>query len=403
MAKAGRTLFTGKHDFTRLAVHSKDRAESFRLIDVGCSGGVHEAFRAFGERLTAWAFDTDSAECKRLQAAETLAGIRYIAGAVGLPDDHSFLAARAGRPTHPGNPWGRLSVAETLRLRGAATAPSPAPPPTVPPKVVDRIDLVQFLITERIDKIDFLKIDVDGEDFAILSGLDGRLATLGLLGVGIEVNFFGTDDPTDNTLHNVDRFMRRQGYELFGLTTRHYSAAALPSRYIYGFPTETKFGRLLQGDALYMRDLCAPEQRPAAERLAPSKLLKAAAVFSLCDLPDCAAEILVTFRDRLSPLIDVDAGLDLLTVTTRDDDMPARYRDYRAAFLADAPCFYTLPFKAGAPDAETSDAVPDSSPPAESNATRSVADQVHGDNARAAPLHWLIDLVRRRRRQRNGR
>lgn len=90
-----------------------------------------------------------------------------------------------------------------------------------------------------------------------------------------------------------------------------------------------------------MRDLCAPELRPLAHDLDPAKLLKAAAIFSLCNLPDCAAEILITFRDRLAALIDIDTGLDLLTAAAQRDGMPQNHRDYRATFLADAPCFYT--------------------------------------------------------------
>ena len=51
--------------------------ERFTLFDVGCSGGLDPAFRRFGERLRAFAFDPDIEECARLRAAETLPGVRY--------------------------------------------------------------------------------------------------------------------------------------------------------------------------------------------------------------------------------------------------------------------------------------------------------------------------------------
>jgi hypothetical protein len=92
-----------------------------------------------------------------------------------------------------------------------------------------------------------------------------------------------------------------------------------------------------------MRDLCASKMRQIAQRLGPAKLLKATAILSLCNLPDCAAEILTTFRGELSSAIDVYCALDPLVKTVGDDRMPTSYTQYMAAFRSDAPCFYTPP------------------------------------------------------------
>jgi hypothetical protein len=392
-------VLTGARTFAKFVSNALDSADDFRLVDVGCSNGIHDAFRAFGDRLSVWAFDIDDAECRRLQAIEPCAGVRYIAGAVRLTDDHPFIQARLGRPQLPGNPWERLSVAETLRLRAVPARPTESKPNPMLASP-SQVNLSQFLKDNAIHDVDFVKIDVDGEDFAILSGLNHTLFDLNVLGVGIEVNFFGTEHPTDHSWHNVDRFMRGKGYDLFALTTRHYSASALPSRYISSFPTETSFGRLLQGDALYMRDLCAPTMRQIAQRLAPAKLLKATAVLSLCNLPDCAAEILTTFRGELSSAIDVDRALDLLVKTARDDRMPTTYSQYMAAFRSDAPCFYAPP-PAADPSTQGADA----------GALLAQRDELLRENARlseelqavyqsrcwraTAPLRRLVDLTRK--------
>jgi hypothetical protein len=45
-----------------------------------------------------------------------------------------------------------------------------------------------------------------------------------VLGVGIEVNFFGSEDPQVHTFHNVDRLMKQNGFELFCLSTRPSSS-----------------------------------------------------------------------------------------------------------------------------------------------------------------------------------
>ena len=64
-----------------------------------------------------------------------------------------------------------------------------------------------------------------------------------MLGVQLEVNFVGTGDDSEHAFHNTDRFMRRQGYELFRLDVRTYSTRALPARYVWPTPAETVTGR----------------------------------------------------------------------------------------------------------------------------------------------------------------
>jgi hypothetical protein len=75
--------------------------------------------------------------------------------------------------------------------------------------------------------------------------------------------------------------------------------------------------------------------------LTPVKLLKLACLYELFSVPDCAAEILVTHRDRLSPLVDVDRLLDLLTPPL--DGRPVSYREYLDAFEQDPARFYPSP------------------------------------------------------------
>ena len=76
--------------FTRLVADALD-ATPFRLIDVGCSGGLDPHWRAFGPNLQAIGIDASRAECARLAKAETLPGVEYVpafvAGVVGRPVD----------------------------------------------------------------------------------------------------------------------------------------------------------------------------------------------------------------------------------------------------------------------------------------------------------------------------
>ena len=64
-------------------------ATPFRLLDVGCSGGLDPRWRAFGERLQAIGIDASRGECARLAKAETLPGVEYVP---------TFVAGIAGKP-----------------------------------------------------------------------------------------------------------------------------------------------------------------------------------------------------------------------------------------------------------------------------------------------------------------
>ena len=337
-------------DFARVAAAAL-RAEDFYLVDLGCAGGLDPAWRVFGDKLRALALDASIDECRRLAEAEKNPGVEYLAAFAGIPDDHPFTRRREGREEAARNPWPRLSAAHSAqrneeRLKRSSdeqkiresiwylTQTADAARPVVLPD----------LLRERgVASVDFLKIDTDGNDFAILNSFDGAFDRLAILGARLEVNFCGGPDDTNRTFHNTDRFMKGQGFELFDLSMRRYSAAALPARYELEIPAQTRSGRILQGDAVYLRDWAAPYWHQQAEAASPDKLLKLAALFSIHGLADCAAEILVRFRARLDGQLDVDAALDLLAATVQADvRRPLKYRDYIAAFEADAPSFYPV-------------------------------------------------------------
>ena len=182
--------------------------------------------------------------------------------------------------------------------------------------------------------LDYLKIDIDGSDFLVLKTFDGKLAELGVLGVQLEVNFVGTGADDEHAFHNTDRFMRRQGYELFRLDVRTYSSRALPARYVWPTPAETVTGRPWQGEAYYARDI-------DAAGLDAAKRAKLAAIYSAWSVPDMAAELLLAQRASLSQIIDVDKGLDLLALQTQEDrGTRLGYQAYMRTFEEDVPSFY---------------------------------------------------------------
>jgi hypothetical protein len=309
----------------------------FSLLDVGCSGGIDPRFRAFGPRLKALAIDASTAECKRLRERETNPEVEYLAsfvvGKTGdkvdlengqasplifrIRDRLSFMRTREIRESRVA----KASVEEKLRHNAweMTELADPAKPVVVP----------DLLARRGWSDLDYLKIDIDGSDYEILKSFDGKFATLGVLGAQLEVNFVGTGAESEHTFHNTDRFMRRQGFELFRLDVRTYSSRALPARYVWPTPAETVSGRPFQGDAFYARDVDAD--------LPADKLAKLAAIFSLWNVPDLAAELL-TKRAELSTLRQ---GLDLLAAQAQPDRRrKLGYTAYLKTFEEDAQWFY---------------------------------------------------------------
>ena len=278
-------------------------------------------WRLFEPNLRAVGFDPSLEECKRLEAAEPNPNVSYVASFVGAEPDHPFLKLREGRDFWSRNPWGRLAVARTTQLQASKRKAMSETELTgvgawhqtrlADPK--KPIFINSYLKERHVDNIDFIKIDVDGPDFIILNSIGENLNKLGVLGLALEVNWFGSDDPSDHTFHNVDRLVRKLGFELFDVTMRRYAHAALPSRYRDKDPSQNGLGspsgRPLQGDALYLRDMGSPNYQAAAS---PEKVLKLATLFEMAGIRDVAAEVLLKYRDNISSRIDVDLLLDLL-------------------------------------------------------------------------------------------
>jgi hypothetical protein len=64
----------------------------------------------------------------------------------------------------------------------------------------------EIVRSERLATVDLLKVDVDGQDVEALESAREILAERGVLGVGLEVNWFGSANPTEHTFPDTDRF-----------------------------------------------------------------------------------------------------------------------------------------------------------------------------------------------------
>lgn len=178
----------------------------------------------------------------------------------------------------------------------------------------------------NLEDLDFIKIDTDGADRDVLESAKDSINNSPVLGIWTEVNFIGDKD-SPNSFHAIDQTLRSWGFELFDINSRKYSVASLPTPFEYNCFAQNVYGKVQQGDALYLRDpLGANSNSPKCPELSVDKLLKLACLFEIFNLPDHAAELLIGYREKFDSIIDVDENLNLLTeqVTGRK----ITYKDY---------------------------------------------------------------------------
>jgi hypothetical protein len=322
------------------------KTEPFALVDVGCSGGIDRRWRVFEPHLRVLGIDASKAECRRLTELEHHASAEYVAGFAGLPvghpNRHKTSVDAIGDLIKPRLSYMRSREIRRDSLAGASHEERMRQNEWKTTELAHPNDIIvvpELLAQRGWNDVDYLKIDIDGDDFEVLQSFDGRFEKLGLIAVQLEVMFIGSDSDLQHTFHNTDRFMRRQGFELFDLEVRHYSARALPGRYVWPTPAETTFGRPFMGEAYYALDPAAPNG--GRHMLSPEKLAKLAATFSLWHVPDAAAELLLAKRAELDPLLAVEQALDALAAQVQPfRRRPRSYADYLAEFEKDSPAFY---------------------------------------------------------------
>lgn len=317
----------------------------FVLIDVGVSGGLDDQWRHFGDDLRAVGFDPWIDECKRLAGEEKSAKVDYVAALVGIVDEahwyHQKVEGEPGRKHREytiadrvSDPYPRTRVNDMQRAQGRFDQP-----PVAISK--QKIQIDDFVRSATLDHVDFIKIDTDGDDFEALLGCDGIIDSHGVLGFCIETQFHGPVSDRSNTFANLDRYLRSKGFLLFDTSMHRYSRSALPSQFVLNIAAQTEFGQLMWGDAVYLRDPAAPDYAARwSAKFSPHQLLKLACLFEIYSMPDCAAELIVTYRAEIDRVTATSALLDLLT--PRLEGKRLGYDDYMAKFTERLDLFFPV-------------------------------------------------------------
>jgi len=310
----------------------------FFLLDVGCSGGIERQWHRFGEHLRAVGFDPLVAEVERLNSSNTHPGITYEAAFVTCRNYAGLCPPELQRDriaSKNDDPFPRVS---------AVAAQSRSDVPYVQqvfnagaPVVMSerRVVLDDYVNPSEHAHVDFVKVDTDGHDIEAVLGAEAIMTAGGILGLHVEVQLHGAIHPYANTFANIDRFLRQQGFTLFGLTTYQYSRKELPAPFVFDLAAQTTSGQVVWGDALYCRDLGSPDyDRMWPYAITSERVLKLACLFDIFDLPDCAAELLLNRGVFLEPGVR-GTLLDLLATGE-----PGSYAAHMAEFERDFKAFY---------------------------------------------------------------
>lgn len=271
-------------------------ARPLTLLDAGARGGLQPNWRAARRHLRVIGFEPDPAEHARLAAGADPRSVLYINSALGraparlqlnigreggtsslLEPEHGFLR-RFPRPE-------RYDVLRQVEV------------------AVDSLDNV--LPRHGVDDPDFIKIDTQGAELAILEGGRATLARA-ILGAEIEVLFapLYRDQPA---FGEIDSFMRGLGFHLFDIRPSYWKRAAGAG---YGGPK----GQLVFADALYLRTESALLRQveaiddPAARR---AKVLRALTVCLLYGYVDYAIELFEAHRNLFGDAIAALIGARL--------------------------------------------------------------------------------------------
>jgi len=309
------------------------RLSSFVLADVGASGGIPSRWHAFGDALRATGFDPLIHEVARLNNAEANPKIRYVPAMVGYRNYKQLFPDSDWNTKPNDNFWSRTSAARAQQVTGRIFSATYDPTGNFE-QVTELTELDEYFCDASVD---FLKTDTDGFDIAVLLGARQLLSRSPVLAVQAEVMFQGVLNEVANTFSNVDRLLRSSGFTLFDMAAARYSRGILPKQFRHRQCADTVAGQIFWADVLYVRDAAAPQYESTwGVSLSVEHILRLACIHELYELDDCAAELLVTFRERIP--FDVEPYLDLITPELGGKRVS--YREYYEAFERDVTSFY---------------------------------------------------------------
>lgn len=268
--------------------------ESFRLIDVGVRGGIHDRWQAFGDHLEAWGFDAlyEDGVAPLIAANKHPDRIRYLHLALGDKDE-----VRPFR-YYPENP----SSSHFAATNGTDVIDEHWT--EVPIRRLDTL-IAQGTVDPAID---FMKLDAETYEIEIIKGAGEMLSHSGILGIESEASFFRTGRNPRSHFVELYEQLAPYGMTVYDLgIVRHPKPTVLkgfPQEIVGGRYAMRPIGRLHVCDCLFLDN--AFEDAATQATRSVNRLLKMIAIAELYGLQDISLAILFDNKSLLSDRLDVD-------------------------------------------------------------------------------------------------
>ena len=286
------------------------RDDPVTIVDVGARWGFNTEWEVFGKNLRVICFEPDEEECNRLNAAAK-PNVKYLPYALGRAAGtaafyETKLSASSGIYKTNMDYFSRLLNRENGAVVGETT--------------INLVTLEEALRKLSVHAVDFIKLDVEGAELDVLMGAGKYLEGQEVIGVLSEVRFQEEINGSP-VFCQLDQFLRRYGFRMFDLQYYHQSRHVLPYPGLSDYRTPqgerffayTTHGQIMNGDALYFRDLLIPANQELRANATGIQLLKAAAFLEIYCFNDCAAELIVMHQAQLAGIVDWPQLLELLT------------------------------------------------------------------------------------------
>ena len=293
------------------------------LVDVGARGGFMSEWGVFEDGALIFCFEPDVEECNRLNATSP-SHVTYLPVALGSePGEGLIYETRL--PYGSGLYASQMDFFSRLLNRDNAEV--------VRHTSVHLDTLDRALERQGVRSVDFIKLDAEGAELDILMGGMDILSKSSLTGILTEFRFHPEINGSP-PFWMMDQYLQEQGFRLFDIAAYPQSRRVLPYPGVsdYFMPDGTRFyaytshGQVMDGDALYFRDVLIEKNLDFRNRLSPVELLKLAAFYELYHHNDAAAEVFTVFREQLENIVDCDKMLDLLTPEIFNEKLG--YADY---------------------------------------------------------------------------
>lgn len=231
--------------FRSTGLYNSFRKSPLGFIDAGAAGGVHPVIAPAASLTSCICFEPDREAARQIRMKYKqncpFAKVRVLSSALGgRPEERRLHLTRSPVNTSLLEPAPELAL--RYNVQGFAKQGS----------VTVRTETLDGMLAEKRGRnAEFIKLDCQGAEYEILKGAEEILARQ-CIAVLCEVEFFRMYKK-QKTFSEVDIFLARRGFQLYGLYPNYISAKKLDRR---KFDTEE---RLIWADALYFKDPLAPE------------------------------------------------------------------------------------------------------------------------------------------------